>query len=64
MNNNRWITDDGTKLECAMCKNYVEGIEGNPMRPICVSCRHEYGAHTDDEAKDLDFPKADLFDRR
>ncbi len=59
MHNIWWITDDGTELECAMCKNYVEGSR---MKTICLACRHEYGAHTDADVEDMDYQKADLFD--
>lgn len=54
-----WITDDGTELECAMCKNYVEGSR---MKTICLACRHEYRVHTDAGVEGMDYPKADLFD--
>ena len=28
---------------------------------VCLGCRHEYLAHTDDDANEMDYPKPDLF---
>lgn len=61
MHNVIWITEDGDVIGCRMCENF---IEGNKINTICLACRHEYGAHSDEDVKDMDYRKADLFVRK
>ncbi len=54
-----WIQDNGSIRECAMCENYTD--EPHTIMDVCLGCRHEYLAHTDDDANEMDYPKPDLF---
>ena len=42
-----------------MCENYTD--EPHTIMDVCLGCRHEYLAHTDDDANEMDYPKPDLF---
>ena len=61
MHNIIWITEDGDVMECRMCENYIDGRKINLK---CLECRHEYGAHSDEDVEYMDYPKADLFVRK
>lgn len=61
MINFRWESENGTELECRMCKHYPFDEE-DKIRIICLGCRHEYDAHSEEDVKYMDYPKPDLFE--
>lgn len=60
MINIEWKTQNGDELECKMCKHYIS--QEGYFNTICLSCRHEYDVHTDEEAAEMDYPKQNLFE--
>ncbi len=53
--------EDGTVRECKECVHYRDG---RLMNDTCLACRHEYGAHDDEDAEEMDYPKRDYFERK
>ena len=61
MNNHCWVKENGEVYKCSQCENY---IPGEKFLIKCLACRHAYGADTDEDADDMDYPKPDLFKRK